>query len=106
MKLVKEIGYTVTDMSIGQLMEMNEAVALAKYPYYANNENGPIGDTSILLQQCKCLFANQQCVPNNCKIMALSPPIIVYKMVSEDFSGTGIVEDNNYATSVGTVDGT
>jgi hypothetical protein len=93
-------------MSIGQLMQMNEAAALAKYPYYANNENGPVGDTRVLLQQCKCLFANQQCVPNDCRIMALSAPITVYRMVSEDFSGTGIVEDNNYTNTVGTVDGT
>ena len=51
MKLVEEIGYTVTNMSIGHLMTMNEAAALAQYPHYANNENGPIGDTSVLLQQ-------------------------------------------------------
>ena len=105
MKLVEEIGYTVTNMSIGQLMTMNEAAALAQYPHYANNENGPIGDTKVLLQQCKCLFANTNYVPNECMIMALSAPIKVYKMVSEDFTGTGIVEDNNYTNTVGTIEG-
>jgi hypothetical protein len=103
MKLVKSLGYTAVQMSISQLMLMNKAEALLKYPYYAANQEGPIGETKLLLEYVACLFANTQCQPNNCLIWALSDPVEQYSMVSENLAAQGINEENNYTDTIGKI---
>lgn len=104
MKLVEEKGYTASSMSIEQLLTMNQSELLQQFPYYAVNQEGPIGKMEELLQVASKLYQNTHTttpIVNNVLVWALSEPVIKIVMVSEDLSSEGITEDNNYPNSVG-----